>query len=139
MSTVLSVNGGVVSVAGAAPVSEEQLQRSSLLARLRESDGSAHIPLLTEAIIIWQKVVESELDARGLSTQDACALLEARLPAVALPLLRSHHLGRAASSSRLACPSALPRARFLHMLHAHEMAHTTASASVSASVPWLND
>jgi hypothetical protein len=90
MSVTFSVSGDIVSVAGAAPVSEKQLQRSSLLARLRESDGSADLPLYAKAFINWQKVVDTELDASGLSTEDACGLLEARSPTFHWQLPRSH-------------------------------------------------
>jgi hypothetical protein len=121
MSVTVSVSGDIVSVAGAAPVSEKQLQRSSLLARLRESDGSADLPLYVKAFMNWQKVVDKELDASGLSTEDACVLLEARSPTLRWQLPRSHDpaarlkvLGwpRVGQCNSLACSCASPRVRY---------------------------
>jgi hypothetical protein len=74
------VNGVVTFVAHAdvRQVSEAQVARSPLLARVRLLPGVAELPIRPAAFLSWQNLVEEVCDAEDLSLETACEVFEAR-------------------------------------------------------------
>jgi hypothetical protein len=59
-------------------VSEAQVARSQLLARLRLLPGVAELPIRPDVFLIWQDLVEEACDAEAFCLETACAVFEAR-------------------------------------------------------------
>jgi hypothetical protein len=79
MNSVCQVADGLVTVHGAAPVTERQRARSGFLKDLGElCDGASSLPLTVDAFVHWQQYVERA--AVPCSHSKAASLFQVRTP-----------------------------------------------------------